>query len=293
MKQTKENGFQGEQSIVLPAPLIKELQANPLTQDLYVTDIGFYSHARLHHRERSRGADEHILIYVANGRGEVGVATDRYTLTNNDYIIIPKNRSHYYSTQEKDAWTIYWLHFGGSKADCLSTHFGKKHTLPDHHTPQEDFRIYLFRDLMNALSMGYAKTQLEYVSLGAHHLIGSFLYPDQFMHHQHAKDRDVISKSISLMKTHVGDQLSLKELANHAGLSVAHYSKLFTQKTGFSPIDHFIHLKIQHACQLLDVSQLYVKEVAHRVGYQDPYYFSRIFKRVMQCSPLEYRKRNR
>jgi AraC-like DNA-binding protein len=141
--------------------------------------------------------------------------------------------------------------------------------------------------------MGYAKSHLEYASMSFQRLLASFLYPDQFMHHRNVKDSDVISKNISFMKEHIGEALTLKELADQAGLSIAHYSKLFTLRTGFSPIDHFIQLKIQYACQLLDISQFYVKEVAHKVGYQDPYYFSRIFKKVMQMSPLEYKKRDK
>ncbi len=293
MTQNKKDGFLGEQSIVLPSSVRSQLQSNPLTSDLYITDIGFYPHARFHFRKRNHGSNENILIYVTNGSGEVCIGKERYLLSKNDYIIIPKKIPHHYSTKEKDAWTIYWVHFDGSKAKLLTNSFGKKCSLQTHHTMSEDLRINLFKDLIHTLSMGYVKSHLEYVSLSLQQLMASFLYPDQFMHHLNVQDSDVISKNISFMKTHVGEALSLKELADQAGLSVAHYSKLFTQKTGFSPIDHFIQLKIQYACQLLDISQLYVKEVAHKVGYQDPYYFSRIFKKVMQMSPLEYKKRDR
>lgn len=291
--KNKKDGFLGEQSIVLPSSVRNQLQANPLTNDLYITDIGFYPHARFHFRKRNNGSNENILIYVTNGSGEVCIGEERILLSKNDYVIIPKNIPHHYSTKEKDAWTIYWVHFDGSKVEFLNSGFGKRATLQAHHTMDEDFRISLFKDLIHTLSMGYVKTHLEYASLSFQRLLASFLYPDQFMHHQNVKDKDIISKNISFMKAHVDEALTLKELADHAGLSIAHYSKLFTLKTGFSPIDHFIQLKIQYACQLLDISQLYVKEVAHKVGYQDPYYFSRIFKKVMQMSPLEYRKRDK
>ena len=291
--KNKKDGFLGEQSIVLPSSVSQQIKSDPLMQDLYITDIGFYPHARFHFRKRIRGSAEHILIYVTNGSGEVNIGKEIYMLQKNDYIIIPMNSPHHYHTHEKDAWTIYWVHFNGSKAGMLTDYFGKKVTLPAHHTVQEDYRINLFKDLIHTLSMGYVKSHLEYANLGFHQLLASFLYPGQFMHYQQVQDTDIISKSISFMRGHVGEALSLQQLARQSGLSVAHYSKLFTQKTGFSPIDHFIQLKIQYACQLLDISQLYVKEIAHRVGYQDPYYFSRIFKKVMQMSPLEYRKRDK
>lgn len=267
--------------------------SNPLIRDLYVTDVGFYPHARFHHRTRKQGAKEHILIYVTNGSGQVSVGKERHSLYKNEGIIIPKDTPHQYSANDTDAWTIYWVHFVGTKAQFLVNRFGNKFSLRTHHCEREDVRISLFKDLIHTLSRGYTKPNLEYVSLSFQQLLASMLYPEQFMHHLNVKDSDTISKSISFMKTHVGESLSLAQLADQAGLSVAHYSKLFTQKTGFSPVDHFIQLKIQHACQLLDITQLYVKEVAQQLGYQDPYYFSRIFKKIMQVSPVEYRRRDK
>jgi YesN/AraC family two-component response regulator len=57
-----------------------------------------------------------------------------------------------------------------------------------------------------------------------------------------------------------------------------------------SPIDYFIKLKIHYACQLLSQSDMKIKEIADKTGYDDPYYFSRLFKQVMGKSPKEYRK---
>ncbi|MDF9796404.1 AraC family transcriptional regulator of arabinose operon [Catalinimonas alkaloidigena] len=290
---SKRDGFQGEQSITLPSSVRNQIKSNPLISDLFITDIGFYPHARFHFRKRNHGSRENILIYVTNGSGEVRIKDESFYLSKNDYIIIPKNIAHQYSTKEKDAWTIYWVHFDGTKAEFLKNSFGKRISLQAHHTPNDNFRVNMFMELIHTLSMGYVKSHLEYVNLSFQQLLASFLYPDQFMQHLNVLGADVISKNITYMKENVEKALSLKDLADQAGLSIAHYSKLFTQKTGFSPIDHFIQLKIQHACKLLDISQLYIKEVAHKVGYQDPYYFSRIFKKVMQMSPLEYKKRDR
>jgi AraC-like DNA-binding protein len=64
---------------------------------------------------------------------------------------------------------------------------------------------------------------------------------------------------------------------------------LFKEQTGYSPIDYFIRLRMHQACQLLDTSQLSVKRIAAALGYDDPLYFSRVFKGVNDISPTEYR----
>jgi AraC-like DNA-binding protein len=54
-------------------------------------------------------------------------------------------------------------------------------------------------------------------------------------------------------------------------------------------MDYFTRLRLHQACQLLDNSDLSVKEVATALGYDDPFYFSRIFKALNEISPTEYR----
>lgn len=68
---------------------------------------------------------------------------------------------------------------------------------------------------------------------------------------------------------------------------------LFKQVTGYSPIDYYMRLKIQRACQYLDLTDYSVKEISKNVGIEDPYYFSRMFSKIMGQSPSDYRKRQK
>jgi AraC-like DNA-binding protein len=84
--------------------------------------------------------------------------------------------------------------------------------------------------------------------------------------------------------------LSLKEMADFSGLSVSHYSFIFKKKTGFPPLEYFNHLKIQLACQYLLFSEMKIKDIGEMLGINDPYYFSRSFRRIMGVSPKFYRE---
>jgi AraC-like DNA-binding protein len=84
--------------------------------------------------------------------------------------------------------------------------------------------------------------------------------------------------------------VSLAEMAGQVDLSASQFSYTFRQQTGQSPLAYFNQLKMQHACMLLTVTQLSVKEIAHQVGCADPYYFSRLFKKIVGSSPSEYRE---
>jgi len=95
------------------------------------------------------------------------------------------------------------------------------------------------------------------------------------------------------MASHYQEALTLEGLAQMAGLSVSHYSRLFKKFIGYSPIDYLTHLRIDRAKELLSLSDYRLKSIAHSVGYTDEFYFSRIFKKIEGISPRDYAKKHR
>jgi AraC-like DNA-binding protein/DNA-binding CsgD family transcriptional regulator len=99
-----------------------------------------------------------------------------------------------------------------------------------------------------------------------------------------------IGQSIIYMLRHLNEPLQVATLAAQASISPSHFFALFKRQVGCAPIDYFIRLRMQQACRLLDETALSVKEVAAAVGYDDPFYFSRVFKSVNRVAPSEYRQ---
>lgn len=91
------------------------------------------------------------------------------------------------------------------------------------------------------------------------------------------------------MRDRLNQPLPVAELAAQASFSPAHYFSLFKRSIGLSPLDYFTRLRMRRACDLLDSDDLSVKEVAGRLGYDDPFYFSRVFKAVCGVAPSDYR----
>jgi transcriptional regulator GlxA family with amidase domain len=73
-------------------------------------------------------------------------------------------------------------------------------------------------------------------------------------------------------------------------LSVPHFSAVFRRRTGLSPINYLIRMRIQRACELLDTSDLGVEHISRKVGYDDHHYFCRIFRKTMGTTASRYRK---
>ena len=98
-----------------------------------------------------------------------------------------------------------------------------------------------------------------------------------------------VERSIAYMREHIDKPLQVATLAAFANVSPSHFFALFKQLTGCPPMDYFTRLRMRHACRLLDSTSASVKEVAAALGYDDQFYFSRVFKAVNNVPPSRYR----
>ena len=85
--------------------------------------------------------------------------------------------------------------------------------------------------------------------------------------------------------------LKVEQIADSMNLSrAAFYNKLKTI-AGLSPIDFLRDIRIKRACQLIESGSYTIQQVAFMTGFKDPKFFSRTFRKIMDCSPTEYRER--
>lgn len=227
-----------------------------------------------------------------DGHGFAIIDGQRVTLQKGELLIIPRGVRHRYWADDADPWSIYWVHFLGEDADYYVKRVPRKgRPVPIEPESQQE-AIRLFRYCLDALYEGYGLTTLIYAAQSVQHILSLLLYRNHALPMEQGKGnrRSSVDSIIEFMQTNLGQPLRLEDFANHVGLSVSHFSELFRAQTGQSPMAYFIHLKVRHACRLLDLSQQPVKAVAIETGYRDPYYFSRVFKKVMGISPEKYRQ---
>jgi two-component system response regulator YesN len=99
----------------------------------------------------------------------------------------------------------------------------------------------------------------------------------------------VLDKARHYIGERFSEELSLEEVADHVHLNPFYFSKIFKQQEGETFIDYVTGLRINNAKELIAAGDLSLKEVCYRVGYKDPNYFSRVFKKVTGFTPTEYR----
>jgi AraC-like DNA-binding protein len=287
----KEDGFPGQISFVIPDRILALVKNNPLIADLFITDIGYYPKARFHFRERPSGSSQFILIYCVDGQGEIRLNKTMHTVFANHFFIIPAGIPHAYHSDGQNPWSIYWIHFSGQKSGNYFRFASQPLAIERGKTSRISDRVDLFSEIFRNLDRGFSIETLEYVNLCLPHLLASFTHLSQFRLIKESGENDPVAQSINFMLEQITKKLKLDEIAAETGLSASHYSRLFVNRTSHSPIDYFIQLKIQRACRLLDNSGWMIADVAREMGFEDQFYFSRVFRKVMGMSPGEYRKR--
>ena len=106
-------------------------------------------------------------------------------------------------------------------------------------------------------------------------------------------ENQIVVKAKDYIQKNFQNDLSLDEVSRQLDLSMYYFSKLFKEETGNNFVEYMTNLRMEKAKELLQKDELSMKEICSAVGYSDPNYFSRIFKKNTGATPTEYREKER
>ena len=257
-----------------------------------VTDIGYFPKADHHYRERPDGCDTAILLYCRQGSGSFCLGNNAAcTLEAGQAVIIPPGIPHSYGACGEDPWSVYWVHFNGEILPFYMNLLGS--CGPLFIAPQYDSDIVReFHRCFEILQTPYQTEEYYLVCQSVGNILALIAVgKKQFMRQRTQKGEKAVDKCLRYMKMNLSKAINLDELADIAGFSPSHLNLLFRKSTGKAPVDYFLHIKMQAASRDLFFTGKTITDIAADYGIYDPYYFSRLFKKVMGVSPTAYRKR--
>ncbi|MCK9862980.1 response regulator [Paenibacillus sp. ATY16] len=111
-----------------------------------------------------------------------------------------------------------------------------------------------------------------------------------YAEHQERIEPDAIQQIKQYIADHSHEDISLEAIGRMVGLSPFYISKMFKDQLGINYIDFLTECRIKKAIKLMADPERSLKEITYMVGYHDPNYFSKVFKKMCEVSPTEYRK---
>ncbi len=280
----RADGFDHQRLVVVPRPLVDAALARGVTRRILVTDAGYFPQADQHGRRRETGAAETIIIVCVGGAGWFEVDGIRTRVGPGGAIVLPGGTPHAYGASEDDPWTIWWVHVRGRDVDELVVACGIRPDAPLLSLRSLDRITALIDEIVTSLERDMTPARLLATSGMAWRLMTQ-LAVDRLL----PEDGTPIERAMRYLQDRVNGHVQVGDLAALVGVSPSHLAALFRQATGGGVVAHHLSLKMARARRLLDTTDLTVAEVARQVGMDDPFYFSRQFRKVHGTSPTAYR----
>lgn len=281
----RADGFDRQRLSVVPQPLVEAALARPVTRRMLVTDAGYFPYADRHGRHRPAGIDETIVIVCVAGAGWVEIGGVRTAVGSSTAVVIPHGTPHSYGAAPENPWTIWWCHVRGSDVPELVEATGIRSPRVTLSLRSVDRVTALLDEISVALARDTTPARLIATSGVAWRMMTQ-LAVDRTL----PSDGAPVERAMRYLEERVDGRVQVRELAAMVGVSPSHLAALFREATGGGILAHHTNLKMAHARKLLDTTDLPVAEVGRRIGWEDPFYFSRQFSRTHGMSPRTYRE---
>ena len=270
-----------------PAFMVEKLARHPLTKDCYPTAMGYYPEALGHSMRRERH-DDNLLLYCVSGRGRLTTPEWSGAIKPGQVALLPQGTAHHYRAHRRNPWTLYWVHFQGGSTGIFTQYLGYREGNPVVDAGVSPSLVAAFTQLMEVRRTGYSTRAFINAANELRHLFSQMALEIDVHRGRTSRGFDLDTVQ-SYMLEHIDQSLTLETMAETAKLSKYHFSTRYKKLTGYSPVRHFLNMKMEHACHLLDSSDLSVAAISEAVGYEDPLYFSRQFSKTIGVSPRAYR----
>ena len=183
---------------------------------------------------------------------------------------------------------VFWLHFSGTQVETLLRDWKLDQGYHFHVSCQSDYQT-LFHRIIRELQL-CEPNYVEMASLLAQELL-SLMSRNLLQDSSCNSSRNLqIRQAIAAIHEDYRSPMSIAQYAQNLNMSICWFIRIFKQYTGLSPQQYIIRTRMIKARELLSASSYNVSEIAAMVGYDNPLYFSRLFKKTAGISPREYRQ---
>ena len=236
-----------------------------------------------------KGRRDYQILYVANGKTHFWFDGREEIDSAGHMVLYKPEEIQKYVYYLEDNPEVFWIHFTGSDVKNILAYHGislDEHVfycgvLPDYKA--------LFRKIIQELQLcryGYE----DYIASLFNDIL---LLVDRQQHEQKKTTGNVqeeIERAAAYFNENYNTKISIDDYAESLHISTNWFIHNFKQYAGMSPAQYILSLRMVNAQSLLERTTYNIKEISEIVGYENPLYFSRVFKKEIGKSPAQYRK---
>lgn len=220
--------------------------------------------------------DFYVLHFVVEGEGELIVENKRFMLKKGDCFLVPTNKISKYSSKSDNPYEYYWVGFNGTAADQVLEHLGFL---------KNDVYVNSFEkqaeavEILKSLLEDETALKNDFRTLGAFYQMLGLLVKDDGLFQKADSETSLMRQLIHYVDTNYMNDITIEDMAKYVNIHRSNVFRLFKKNYGVSPKEYIVNCRMEKALFFLKNSDLSVKAIAYAVGYNNPSYFCKMFKK--------------
>ncbi len=259
---------------------------------LFVGSCGtyhLYTKAKLP-THRPRGRLDFQLLYIASGKAHFYFNGKDEIVTAGHMVIYRPKEEQKYCYYGTDQTEVYWVHFTGNNVKNILRQYGISDSTRIIYTGTSLEYKRIFTQMIQELQL--CRENYE-------ELLTMLLRQVFIMIHRQTNSRPKAKNSYlesemeaaaQHFNTHYNTAISIENYAASRGMSTCWFIRSFKEFSGTTPMQYILAIRMSNAQSLLETTEYNVTEIGRIVGYENPLYFSRLFKKQIGIPPSEFRK---
>ncbi len=254
--------------------LWKESFLKGRSEELSITSVDRYYGPRA--MDKSTQHDFWEVGCIVRGSIEFGYNGNSLNLKADTVFVIPPNVPHFEKcTIPAD---IIWISLTGSLLNNKTHHAYM--SVEDHELACMIEKLWIFTEIKETGTGPELDAKIM-------EIVSRFFRVLQFGRERQTSD--MIEKTIIYLNSHMSEPIAIPDIAKKMGCSETYFRRLFKMHTGRTPVAYLQELRVRHSKSLLKHTNMTISEIADSVGYQDAFYFTRVFTKACGISPNAFR----
>ncbi|MDD7738613.1 MAG: AraC family transcriptional regulator [Fusicatenibacter sp.] len=237
-----------------------------------------------------KGRLDYQILYIAQGKGHFLIQGEEKTVSAGNMVIYrPKEEQRYYYCGS-DQTEVYWIHFTGNDVKNILRKHGITDDLHVIYTGTSLEYKHLFTQIIQELKL----CRTDYEEMLAHYLNQLLISVHRILLTKQVRRQPLFDNemdaAVRYFHSNYNKPISIESYASDHNMSVSWFIRCFREYTNTTPAQYLLSLRISNARTLLENTSYNISEISNIIGYDNPLYFSRLFKKQCGVSPSEYRK---